>query len=278
MRRAHVILSILAAMSTTPFAAAEPARPVEVMVLGSYHFTGGGLDVVNIKVDDVRAPKRQAELARIADALAAFKPTAVVVELETQAPEYADPNFAKFSEAVLKTEVNEREQIGYRLAKRAGIQRVYGIDEQPSTEEPDYFPFGKLAEHASKTGQDAKLGAMVAELQAEAEAFGKSLASRSIADALIETNERASRDASFYFRLSELDRGEAQPGAELQAYWFMRNAKIFSKLMQIAKPGDRIVVLYGSGHKYWLDEFARNTPGYSSVDPVPYLKRADRKH
>ena len=54
----------------------------------------------------------------------------------------------------------------------------------------------------------------------------------------------------------------------------MRNAKIFSKLVQVTKPGDRVVIVYGAGHKFWLDHFAENTPGFTRVDPLPYLEKA----
>ena len=66
---------------------------------------------------------------------------------------------------------------------------------------------------------------------------------------------------------------EQQPGADLNAYWDLRNAKIFAKLMTVAKPGDRILVVYGAGHNYWLRHFAGTVPGYRNVDPAPYLSR-----
>lgn len=253
--------------------AAPPAEAVEIMVLGTYHFASSQ-DVANMTIDDPRTPKRQAELDRLVEAVARFKPTAVVVELETDAPGYADPNFQKFTAETLKKTANEREQIGYRLAARAGVTRVYGIDEQPAAGEPDYFPFDKLMAHAEKTGQAEKIGAMIAEIQKLTASESERFRTMTIAQSLIETNTGPLSDHGFYYRLSAFDRGEVQPGAELQSYWFMRNAKIFSKIMQVAKPGDRIVVIYGSGHKYWFEHFAAETPGYRTVDPVPYLKRA----
>lgn len=62
--------------------------------------------------------------------------------------------------------------------------------------------------------------------------------------------------------------------AELIAYYYMRNAKIFSKLIDVTEPGDRVVVVYGAGHKHWLEHFIRNMPGFELVDPIPYLQRA----
>ena len=59
--------------------------------------------------------------------------------------------------------------------------------------------------------------------------------------------------------------------------WYLRNAKIFAKLMTVARPGDRVLIVYGSGHNYWLRHFASTTPGYRNVDPTPYLTRAARR-
>ena len=67
---------------------------------------------------------------------------------------------------------------------------------------------------------------------------------------------------------------EQQPGAEFNAMWYLRNAKIFAKLMTVAEPGDRILVVYGAGHAYWLRHFASETPGFTNVDPAPYLQIA----
>lgn len=67
---------------------------------------------------------------------------------------------------------------------------------------------------------------------------------------------------------------ESQPGAELNAYWYMRNAKIFGKLMKVVDPGDRVLVIFGTSHAYWLRHFAREAEGFEEVDPRPYLLRA----
>ena len=39
----------------------QAADPIEVMVLGTYHMGNPGRDLVNVRADDVTAPKRQAE-------------------------------------------------------------------------------------------------------------------------------------------------------------------------------------------------------------------------
>lgn len=68
--------------------------------------------------------------------------------------------------------------------------------------------------------------------------------------------------------------GNEQPGAELNAYWYMRNAKMFGKIDMIAEPGDRVLVLAGSGHATWLRHFIERMPGYELVEPMPYILAA----
>ncbi|MEZ5892423.1 MAG: DUF5694 domain-containing protein [Parvularculaceae bacterium] len=276
---AVLMASALAACATAQSKTVEtPADPnaVQVMVVGAFHMSNPGQDIANAEVDDMLAETRQAEIAAVADALAAFKPTVVAVERITAEPDYLDPKYQAFKPEQLKTIADERYQLGYRLANLEGITRVYGIDEQPGEGEPDYFPFDKLMAQADATGQGEALQQLIAGIQAMTAAFSEKQKTHSVAELLVLANEPGDMSSpEFYYRTFQFDRGEAQPGAELQAYWFMRNAKIFSKLAQVTKPGDRVVIVYGAGHKFWLDHFAKMTPGFVRVDPVPYLEKAE---
>jgi hypothetical protein len=79
-----------------------------------------------------------------------------------------------------------------------------------------------------------------------------------------------------YYGILTIGDKDNQAGADLNAAWYLRNAKIFGKLMQVAKPGAkepaRVLVVYGGGHGFWLRHFASYTPGYRNVDVMPYLK------
>jgi hypothetical protein len=43
----------------------------------------------------------------------------------------------------------------------------------------------------------------------------------------------------FYYALRRLGNATEQPGAHVNGAWYLRNAKIFAKLMQIARPAGR---------------------------------------
>ncbi len=76
----------------------------------------------------------------------------------------------------------------------------------------------------------------------------------------------------FYYAVLHLGDRMTQPGADLNGGWYLRNAKIFAKLTQIAEPGDKVVVIFGSGHAFWLRHFVKNTPGFSLVEPGDFLR------
>lgn len=271
--------AIAALASSAAHARAPTPDPVQVMVLGTWHFADPGLDLNNMKSDDVLKPRRQAELAAVADALAAFRPTKVMIEREAADAGLIDPGFGKFDAAMLASTRDERVQIGYRVARLARLDRVYAIDEQPADGEPDYFPFDKVSAFAKAHGQAGELDAFMAAPAAEMKAFEASQATRTMADLLIEGNVAKGFNGSMagYYRLLSIGDTVNQPGADLNAMWYLRNAKIFAKLVTVTEPGDRVLVIYGAGHNYWLRHFAGEMQGFASVDPVPYLKRAGAK-
>lgn len=258
--------------------ASAAERQVEVMVVGSYHFGNPGRDVNNIKVDSVLTPSKQAEIDAVARALVAFRPTHVMVEMESDAPDFAAAGYASFTPEQLKTEANEITQIGFRIARMAGLAVVNAIDEQPKDGEPDYFPYDKVQETAAKFGQAAVLERGNAPIQAWSKAFEIRQRTATVADLLIEMNIPGKRfpEMTFHYDILPIGDADTQTGADLNAMWYLRNAKIFGKLMRVAKPGDRVLVVYGAGHGFWLRHFATETPGYKFVDPVPYLKAAKR--
>lgn len=259
----------------------EPAGPpIKVMILGTWHFGSPGLDVANMASVDVTTPRRQAELQRLADALARFRPTKIMVERVVETPGLADPGYGSFVPAQLKTDHSETVQIGYRLARQLGLPRVEGIDEQPGPGEPDYFPFDRLQAWAMANGGQTALDRINGGFRARLSEFETVQARQSIAVALAWLNNPnvAAADQRGYYAYLRFGDGRAQPGADLNGMYYLRNAKIFSKLMMASQPGDRVLLVYGAGHPFWLRHFAAITPGYKLVDPLPYLRLAQRRN
>ncbi|MEL7486559.1 MAG: DUF5694 domain-containing protein, partial [Pseudomonadota bacterium] len=238
------------------------------------HFGNPGRDLNNVEADDVLSPRRQTELKALSDALIAFNPSAIAIE-RVAAPPYDDPGWKSYDQAMLQTEREESVQIAYRVASAAGVQRVYAIDETPDADEPDYHPYVPLATFAEKTGRSADLEA-IADLSPVVKKFEEAQAAASIPELLLLWNGDEFNDAveNFYWKAVTFGEGEEQPGPELAAFWFLRNAKIFNKLVQVTNPGDRVIVVYGAGHGPWLRKIIQYTNGYELEPVAPYLDAA----
>lgn len=270
------LLAGLAALFLPTAAFAWPAgpEPVQVMVLGTYHMANPGQDLHNARIDPVTTPEKQAQLEAVVEALARFRPTAVAIErVAPDQTSLLDPGYAGFTPSRLLSDPDERVQIGYRLAHRLGLERVFAIDEQDRDGQPPYFPYESVQRWAEANGDGERLAALHGEIAAMISDLERRQASETVGQLLasINTPERALWDQGFYARLMGFGAGDDQPGAVLNGRWYARNAQIFARLLQVARPGDRIVVVYGSGHNYWLRQMVATTPGFQLVEPVDYL-------
>lgn len=253
-------------------AAPVEARDVKVMVLGTYHLANPGLDLHNVEVDDVTSEVRQRQLEDVATMLAAFGPDRIAVEGLSERDDLSLEAYSAFEPEQLGKVANERVQIGFRLAHRLGHENVYGIDEKD--EGKDYYPFDRVAEFAESNEQTAAIEALNRMGSSYVQTVGRLHAEGHIGSALHWANQPAMiqrMQSVGYYGLLEVGDAKRQPGALLNARYYERNARIFAKLMQVVEPGERVLVVYGAGHSYWLRHFASVTPGFELVEPNDYL-------
>ena len=240
MKSALLALSLLAAcalplsQAETP-PAEEPVAPVQVMVLGTYHFGNPGLDLVNTDSDDVLAPHRQAELEDLAERLMAFRPTAIAVERIRRTEDALDPNFADFVPEDLSRQRDERVQIGYRVAHEAGLDRVYAVDTQEG--EIAYFPFDRVEAFAARTGREDEIAGLIDRIKTQAESLMQDQATTPITELLARQNDPTiirTMHSDFYYGLLDMSDMEDPAGTVLNYGWYARNAEIFSNIVEIA--------------------------------------------
>jgi hypothetical protein len=261
----HQILLAAAAAAHMAGQPAPPSEPVEVMVLGVFHFTGGGQDYVNPDVDDYLAPARQAEIEGLLDRLEAFAPDRIVVELEPEHQAWIDERYDAWRSGEAELNVNEREQIGLKLAARLGHPRVYAVDYMNGMD------FDVMMAAAQAAGQD-ELIASFQESMSEVQQLMAEAADRPLIEQLRMHNDPDLQELhSFYLTLAQMGTLEEPVGAYTIADWWARNMVIFARTAQIAEPGERILVIYGSGHKFLLDQYFDQAIGFEVVDANAYL-------
>jgi len=244
--------------------AAEPsAKPVQVMVVGVFHMSNPGRDIHNLKVDDVLEPKRQGEIAALTDALARFKPTKVGAEWPS---DVVAERYKQYLASTLPPSRNEVVQLGFRLAKTAGAE-VYSLDADGD------FPYERLKNFAETRGFSSLLDEQNAAIQRDVDEQARLLAQKGVSADLRFLNDpaRLTNDNAFYRNMLRIGLGGDQPGADLTASWYHRNLLICANLLQLAKPGDRFVIFFGSGHAFLLRQCVTETPGFKLVEPNDYL-------
>lgn len=264
---AHRAAALLLAAAAPALHAAEAG--VQVLVLGTYHFANPGRDIVNTQVDDVLQPHRQAELEALTGKLARFAPTKVMVERDGDKHEGQRlPAYDAWRAGGRREVRNEVEQVGYRLAAALKHEAVYGIDADGD------FPFEAVQAWARKNGAEAKLDAQLDALKQRSKADEAAQYQRTISATLAAFNDpaRILRDHQFNTLALRYGRGAEQPGAELLGQWTLRNARSCARMVQLAQPGDRILVLFGAGHSYLLRQCVKEQPGWRLVEAVDYLR------
>lgn len=246
---------------------AEPApAPADVLIVGVFHMANPGKDIHNLEVDDMLAPKRQAEIAAVTNGLARFKPNKIGVEWPKA---IVEERYPKYLDGSLPESRNEVVQLGFRLARQVSAEGIYGLDADGD------FPYDAVKAYAEANGQSALLdeaGKVYEKLNAEQDRL---LKTKGVSAALRHLNDpaRLKTDHAFYRTMLRIGAGDTQPGVELLTAWYKRNFLTCAQLLQRAQPGDRIVVFFGSGHSFLLRQCVAETPGLRLVEANDYLPK-----
>jgi hypothetical protein len=266
-------LAVLAALFVTlpltlPLSAQAPAapEPAQVLILGTYHFANPGLDVVQTEVADVLSPGKQAEIRAVADALGRFRPTKIAVEHLPASAARLDSLYAEYRAGRHELTRNETQQLGFRLASLLGHERVYPIDHRGE------FPFGPVMEYA-QAHDPAFVGFVQQELGRITAEANRQQREESVGTILRLSNQpsKLAADHGMYLRFARVGAGDTYVGADLLSRWYERNIRIFTNLQRVAEPGDRVLVIIGSGHGPILRELVTYDPEMTLVEAVDYL-------
>ena len=257
---------------------AQANDKVSVVTLGTFHFDYPNLDVHRIEKGDqidVLEPKVQEEIEGIVDDLMKFRPTVIVVERQPGQQSKVDSLYHEYVKGRYQLHRSEVEQLGFRLAKRAGLRRLHCVDE-----------WGVFSENISGIvyGTDT-VGAARFESYAfnNPDSLKKTWArptSRTVGlrNVLLAVNDERSVKESLGDYLVGAFKYEAVPGDFIgvdfeTGRWFNRNLRIFRNIQRIgASPDDRIVVIFGSGHMNLLNYFFDCSPEYQRIEVKEYLK------
>jgi Family of unknown function (DUF5694) len=235
---------------------AQSQSKPEILILGTYHMSNPGRDIYNMKADDVLSPQRQQEIAQLIDVLKKFQPTKIALE-DDPGSKRLTKNYPDYLAGKYTLTDNERDQIGFRLAKELGHKQIYGVDEEGE------FPWGRVVNYAKANGRSQQFDAVSAKMGERVKQQDDFLHSHTVLETLqfMNSDERVAGDVGFYYSLVPFSDPDDYAGSDLIAKWYQRNIRIYSNMVHLVdSPNDRILVIYGAGHLGWLQQDVENDP------------------
>jgi len=249
---------------------AQDAPKPEIMIVAMGHLANPGRDAINIAVDDVMTPSRQAEIAALIEKLAAFKPTHVAIEARSSLQDKVDGLYRDYRAGKHSLGRGEAEQIGARLASRMGLERLHAVDwnDMPpgSADEYDWVAAAKAA------GQQAQLDQVLDPARLPIPHLTPGVAMQ---DWLLQWNRPETLAAlhNNYYGIAALGDPGKQQGAAWVGTWYARNLRIFNHLKATAnQPGQRLLLVYGAGHGHLLRQFVQESGAFTLVEVESVLR------
>lgn len=252
-------------LATTQLVPAAASPKAQVMVLGVSHLVARN-DVHNSAFpDDPLSLRRQEQIVDVVRHLVRFHPTKVLIEANMHDPKFA-ARYAQYVTGHYILSANETNQFGFRLAKVAGDKAIYPIDTFGPTLLNDNSRIDAYLKANFSNVKSPAFDAMLARSNTlEQNSTYLNLLRYLNSDQAIRAN------ASVYSVLDGMGRDADNAGASYVSQWYTRNCYIFSNILSVVRPGDRVVVIMGQGHEYLLREFVRLNPKLFDVNPLTYL-------
>lgn len=253
----------------------------KVMVLGVFHFSNPGLDSYKPKYTfNILEKKRQEELEILLNKIALYKPTKILVEWDRiksdsitndRYQKYINGNFS------IDDKSNEVYQIGFKIAKKMGNQRIYCSDASSDWfgVELDWDNYDAEAYLKSK-GQFEKSTRYDFQSFYEWTDSLKTVQTLTEHLTLLNGNKNRLKDHQAYLTDLILEgAGDNYVGADAVAKWYRRNLRIFANAYDFTDfdSEERLLLIYGSGHVWQLRQLFMDSPDFDYVEINEYLTK-----
>jgi len=251
----------------------------KAMVLGVFHFDNPNLDSYKPKFPfNILEDKRQAELDTLLSKIAEYNPTKILLEWpRIKMDSITNERYQNYlgGSFDITDKANEVYQIGFKLAKKLGHNKVYCSDASA-----DWFGVELDWDNYNEDAYLKSRGQFEKSNRYDYESFyelGDSIKSvQTLTEHLYFTNRPKNRlkDHQVYLTENVLEgAGDNYLGADGVARWYRRNLRIFSNAYDLTDfdNEERLLLIYGSGHVWQLRQFFNDSPDFDYVEPNDYL-------
>lgn len=245
----------------------------QVMVLGTFHFS-----------QDVLEEKNQAGIQQLLSSLKAYQPSKILLEWEPKRFAELNGAYQRFLQDSfdISERSNEVFQLGFRFAKEMGHDSVYLFDDQTEyigsleafRTKDDPFSFDLFGEYARQEDQgffDAHQEALTYVYTRNLRFMDKlDLKSRiALMNSPAHQQINAQRMHMFEVRVGIQ---KNWVGPDWLGRWYRRNVRMMANALILSEPGDRVLIIVGDNHKWFLDRLFEDTPDFELMSSWEYLK------
>lgn len=255
---------------------AEPLPQVPVMTIGTFHFSYPNLDLVQTLPEDqisVLEEPFQSEIIAISNAILEFQPTIIAIEQTPSRQAAIDSLYLLYLADSFQLPTGEQYQLGFRIGRMAGVERLYCIDD-----------FGRAYDNILEIFDDeerrTRLGDHMRQVRQEMGLKDVKPKVTGIIDELAWRNQPDRIRNCLAGYLYNAFQYEEEPGdftgVDFESgRWYNRNLRIFRNVQRIPRtPDDRILLIVGADHLNLLNIFFDVSWEFDLVSPLPYLEKA----
>ena len=272
MKKVYFLLIILLVFKSLAFAQSktnqEQNKPA-IALLGTFHFKGSS-DMMSLKTDDLSSPKRQNEIEDLVKALAMYNPTKIILEYP-YGKNKIDSLYQLYLNGTHTLTINERQQVGFRLAATMGHKNVYPADYRLD------LPFDQLMTFLQENEQMGLFQDMMSDMKIQViDVWQKAYNDLTLKEFFVFLNNDVydAMNRNLYLEyINKMGSENNYVGSEVVSKWWERNFIIMYNIDSIIEPDDRVLVLFGQGHTSILKDFYKNRSDILYINILPYLKK-----
>ncbi|WP_106792753.1 DUF5694 domain-containing protein [Aquimarina sp. Aq78] len=245
----------------------EKVELPNIALLGTFHFATTS-DYSSMDLDDFRSDKRQKEIRLLIEALKTYKPTKIMVEYPYRKEDKLNDDYKEYLKDIYTLTINEIDQLGFRLAKELGHQKLYCIDQKMP------LPFGPLSKYAEKY-EKQKFETFLSSIKENDKQDSKRLKTATLLEyfAYKNSNEEDLKNKNQYLKgTAQFVSDSTYIGVKFVSKWWERNFHIMANIDMQTQKDDRLLVIVGGAHRAVLKDFYEDREDVEYVEISDYLK------
>jgi hypothetical protein len=245
------------------------SEKIQVLNLGTFHM-GFTTDANSTKFDE-HNKENQKKVHKIAEKIAHFDPTVILVEA---VPQYNQQLQASYDQYLKNPDMHfenptEVELLAYEVGRLSGTKHIYGIDHKMNYN----YRIGQDIENTVDSTWYNRFYANPIKFFQEVNLKQEEL---SLAENLKLHNHDRYLDFLIAANADMLTHAGTEnnfEGADEAAKFYQRNLRMYSNLNRVdLHKDDRVLILLGAAHTAFFRDFMSRSPKYNMVDTFEYLQ------